>query len=311
MVVVGVTKGSVMLPLLALNTTPPPKEDESPDDTGVARGAVFDGEIVWVAQKTELDAITCFPGGRCGYEAVFNLFPWAIMGPDDMPLVTQLFTSFSTEDTVREVADGDYGLDSGQMIKLARGLYRDFVGLYAGFARNDRTMMRVMGLAASADLYVQPFYDAEAMLMSGKPIPTGAGLTDLISTRFSGVKAEVFRADGKIGADFVVNSGNHFKVFRMRDMAPGSMAPLEWHVIDAWWMAESGRITKAAFDDRRLLPQADAMESLMEYAFQANPQAIAVVFRPKITKDPDNLNRWLDLWVAAKTAGETMRNILG
>tara|TARA_Y100000389_G_scaffold91245_1_gene87835 strand:+ start:1236 stop:2150 length:915 start_codon:yes stop_codon:yes gene_type:complete len=299
-----------MLPLLALNTTPPQTEDESPADTGVARGTVFDDEIVWVAEKTELDAITCFPGGRCGYEAVFNLFPWAIMGPDHTPLVAQLFTSFSTGDTLREVVDGNYGLDSEQMMKLARGLYRNFVGLYAGFAENEDTMIKALNLSANADLYVQSFYDAEAMLMSGKPSPTHAELADLMRARFRKVKAEVVKAGGKIGADFVVNSGNHFKVFRMRDMAPDANEPLEWHVIDAWGMTlsrtrDAGEITNAAFNNREQVPEADAVEYLLEYAFRANPQAIAVVFRPKITKDPDNLDRWLNLWAAAKTAGET------
>ena len=105
-----------MLPLLALNTTPPKKEKEFTDDIGVAKGTVYDGQVVWVAKNTELDALTCVPGGRCGYEAVFNLFPWAIMGPNDKLLVTQVFESFYEQETVREVADGDYGLDSGQMI---------------------------------------------------------------------------------------------------------------------------------------------------------------------------------------------------
>lgn len=292
-----------------MNTTPQ-KEEESPEDIGVASGVVFDGEAVWVADKAELDALTCFPGGRCGYEAVFNLFPWALMGPDRKLLVTQLFTSFTAADIVRDVADDDYGLSSQMMIKLAKGLYANFVGLYAQFAKGDRLRRKALSLAESSDMYVQSFYDAEAILLSGGRVPQGRQLTELIQSRFESVERAVIDLDGAIGADFVVNSGDHFKVYRMRDMVAGSTGPLEWHVIDAWWMAERGVITRAAFDARRMMSQAGTMESLMEFAFQANPQAIAVVFRPKITRDPDDLNRWLNLWVAAKGAGKMFQSSL-
>ena len=294
------------LPLLALNITPI-DEEASFEDIGVAKGFVFEGEVVWAADKPELDALTCFPGGRCGYEAVFNLFPWPLMGPDGEPLATQQFESFTAAEIVRDVADDDYGLSSQMMIKLATDLYANFVGLYAQFAKSARLMLKAIRLAESSGTYVQSFYDAEAILLSGGLVPKGSQLTKLIKKRFDTVKRLVAAADGAVGADFVVNSGNHFKVYRMRDTTPGSIAPLKWHVIDAWFMESRGTITKASFDARRMMPQADAMEALMEFAFMDNPQAIAVVFRPKIAKDPDNLELCLNLWEAASNAGKSFK----
>ena len=165
--------------------------------------------------------------------------------------------------------------------------------------------MRVVNLAQSANLCVQPFYDPQAMLMAGS-VPTNDELTQLISKRFVFVVDKVFEANGNIGADFVVKFGNHFKVFRMRDTTPSSIAPLQWHVIDASLMAERETITKSAFDKRRLLSEAGATKELLENALQENPQAIAVVFRPKIKKNHDGLGLWLNLWAAAKSAGKVM-----
>jgi len=260
-------------------------------------------EVVWFADKLKLDAMTRSYGGRCGYEAVFNLFPWAIMDSNDTPLVMQLFESFVAEGCVRGVADEDYGLDSEKITRLARGLYREFVGMYAGLTRNPIMARKVLSLVERADLYVQPFYDAEAILISKDCVPQGHQLTELIQSRFESVKNEVIKRKGAIGADFVVNSGAHFQVYRMRDMV-ATQQPA-WHVIDAWSMEEhaQGSITKDVFAARRTMAEGEMLEALNQYAFQNNPQAIAVVFRPKIAKDSDNMNQWLNLWEAANSTG--------
>lgn len=282
---------------------------EGTSDEGVAKGLIFDDEVVWVANNNELDSITCFPGGRCGYEAVFNLFPWAFKNQNNELIATQLFASFMTEDIVRNVTDTEYGLSSEMMIQLARDLYSNFVGLYAQFAGKRLTKM-ALSLAGESRMYVQTFYDAEATLMSEGIVPEGPELTRLIKSRFESVKQAVIASEGAIGADFVVNSGFHFKVYRMRDMVPGSKE-LEWHVIDAWWMQRGGRgITKDDFDKRKRMSQTETMDSLMDYAFKDNPQATAVVFRPKITKDANKLELWLGLWAAARDAGNMFSRTL-
>ena len=65
--------------------------------------------------------------GECGYEAVFNLFPW----PKPILVQSQSFLQGWSGDTaVRDVADGDYGLAAHNALTLARSLYTGFILSY-------------------------------------------------------------------------------------------------------------------------------------------------------------------------------------
>lgn len=304
---------------LALQSAPAP--------TGVAKayelvsdrpGRRVNKEIVWFADKDALNAATCNAGGHCGYEAIFNLFPWIAQQGQRYPFAAQLLRSaFVAEHVTSAQGNNDYGIDSNDALQFARKLYAEFLGAHANLTREDQVVAQWLAVAGDADVLVQPFFDPGMWAAAGHEVPSDDDAWQgLIASRLDAVQVAMSAAQGselnELSVDFVINSGWHFTVLRMRDRHPNHPQYFEWDTIDPWSIQRQGprRSKQDAFNRREAMTTEGAVRELV-YVLTAptEPQPILLAVRPKIWQ-PRGMGPWLHQWELCARVGKALKDML-
>ena len=293
----------------------------APAPTGVARAYTLNSqrpgrrdhkEVVWFADRAMLDDATCEAGGYCGFEAVFNLFPWIPQGANQHPFAAQLLRSdFATQHVRSALGNSDYGIDSNDVIAFSQKLYADFLGAHTSLTTDEAMIARWLDVAKHAEVLVQPFFDPGMWASTGHEVPSDHdGWKGLISARLAAVESLVSTAhNAELSVDFVINNGVHFQVLRMRDLHPNFPAYFEWDVIDAWDINRQNRTKQAAFDRRVALSTQAVVRELAAVLEMANPQPIAMVIRPRIWQTR-GMQRWLQQWEECRKLGTQLQQLL-
>ena len=297
---------------------------QPPAPTGVAKaytlvsnrpGRRANREVVWFADKDALDVAKCNEGGHCGYEAIFNLFPWIAQGKQRHPFAAQLLRStFVAEHVASAQAGNDYGIDSNDALQFAQKLYADFLGAHVNLTHDEQEVAKWIDVAGHADVLVQPFFDAGIWAAAGHAIPSDDHAWQaLIASRLDAVQAVVSAVqETALSVDFVINQGWHFTVLRMRDLFPNNRTYFEWDEIDAWGIQNQGPRTSKqhAFNGRKAMSTHAAVQELvMALVTPTEPQPISIVVRPKIWQPP-GVGRWLYQWVECVRVGQALQDIL-
>lgn len=298
---------------------------QPPTPTGVAKahtlvstrpGRNQNREVVWFADKGALAAATCNAGGVCGYEAIFNLFPWTAMRNQQHPFAAQLLRSaFAAEHVSETQGDSDYGIDSNDALQLGQKLFAEFLGAHTKFARDDQERAKWIDVAGHADVLVQTLFDPGLWAAAGHEMPSDNDTWQaLIASRLEAVQAVVSAVEhAPVSFDIVINKGWHFTVLRMRDLDSNNSTYFEWDEIDAWDLQQQeGRGTnkQGAFNMRKAMTTHGAVQELVWALVNARePQPITIALRPKIWQKP-GLRRWLYQWLKCARVGKVLQSIL-
>ena len=273
-------------------------------------------EVVWFADKDALTAATCNAGGFCGYEAIFNLFPWTAMRNQRHPFAVELLRSaFAAEHVFQTQGDSDYGIDSNDALQLGQKLFAEFLGAHTEVARDDQERAKWIDVAGHAGVLVQTLFDPGLWAAAGHEMPSDDDAwQELIASRLEAVQAVVSRVNNApVSFDIVINKGWHFTVLRMRDPHSNNSTYFEWDEIDAWDLQQQeGRSTNKqdAFNMRKAMTTHGAVQELVRALVTARePQPITIALRPKIWQKP-GVGLWLYQWLECARVGKMLQSIL-